>query len=301
MIETANAEAVSLPGHDLDYRLGTTGCLTINSDVTGETTMMLMTTSLMRDAGALICLLGLMAAVSADEWGTVSGRIQVRGTVPSSQVLDITRDEEFCGQFRLKDQSVQVNDQNKGLANAVIWLYTKDEIPVHPSRKDISQPVVMDNLNCVFKPRMVPLRANQMLHVTNSDPVPHNVSVYARRNLPVNLQVPDDEPLKKSFVKAELLPVRVDCSTHAWMRAYLIITDHGCVAVTDDDGRFEIPNVPYGDWEFRMWHERPGYLNEITIDGTPRELKRGTLNVSVNADSIDLGEIQVAAEAFLEE
>lgn len=264
--------------------------------------MQLMTISPTHILRIALVLAGSSFSVSqAEDWGTVSGRITVSGDVPGQQVLQITRDAEFCGSFKLKDQSLQVNPENKGLANAVVWLSSKEAVPVHPSRTDISKPVLMDNRKCVFVPRMVPLRANQMLHVTNSDPVPHNVSIYGRRNLPVNLQVPDDEPLKKSFAKSELLPVRVDCSTHAWMRAYLLITDHGCVAITDEDGRFEIPNVPFGDWEFRMWHERPGYLNDVTIDGTAQTLKRGTVKVSVNGADNKVGQIEVMAKHFEEE
>lgn len=276
--------------------------LTITRDVTTGTIMMFMTTATWRTLACLfsVCVLA-MAAADAEEWGTVSGRITVNGDLPKVQALQITHDEEFCGPFKLKDESLQVNAENRGLANAVIWLYTKQQIPVHPARQDVSKPVVMDNRNCLFVPRMVPLRSGQFLHVTNSDSIPHNVSIYARRNLPVNLQVPDNEPLKKSFEKPELLPVRVDCSSHSWMRAYLVITDHGCVAVTDEDGRFEIPNVPFGDWEFRMWHERPGYLNQIAIDGAAKTLKRGTLEISINQPSVKVGQVQVNADLFVQE
>lgn len=276
--------------------------LTITRDVTIGTIMMFMPTANWRNWARLSMAFVLAtSAAEADDWGTLSGRITVSGDLPEIEALQITHDEEFCGQFKLKDESLQVSAENRGLANAVIWLYTKETIPVHPSRQDVSKPVVMDNRNCLFVPRMVPLRAGQFLHVTNSDSIPHNVSVYARRNLPVNLQVPDNEPLRKSFDKPELLPVRVDCSSHAWMRAYLLITDHGCVAVTDADGRFEISNVPFGDWEFRMWHERPGYLNEISIDGVPKTLKRGTLKISIDEPSVKVGEVQVNAELFAKE
>lgn len=264
--------------------------------------MQLMTTSSSRFIGiALISFGMILPSAASDDWGTVSGRITLSGDVPPMLPLQITRDEEFCGSFKLKDESLKVNPENNGLANAVIWLSSKQPVPVHPSRADISQPVLMDNRNCVFVPRIVPLRTTQVLKVTNSDSVPHNVSIYGRRNLPVNLQVPDDEPLKKSFAKSELLPVRVDCSTHAWMRAYLLITDHGCVAFTDKDGRFEIPNVPHGEWEFRIWHERPGYLNEVTIDGKAQLLKRGTVKVSVSGAENNVGHIEVEAKHFEEE
>lgn len=90
--------------------------------------------------------------------------------------------------------------------------------------------------------------------------------------------------------------MRVDCSIHPWMHAYLIITEHPYSVVTDQEGRFEIRNVPLGEWEFKLWHERPGYLR--TVHGREKvELKRGLLKVTVQ-EQTDLGTLKVPVADF---
>lgn len=241
-----------------------------------------------------VCLL-VWQPVEAQDWSSLQGRFVVSGDVPQPQRLEITRDEEVCGRIGLMDESLLVHAENRGLQNVVIWLASKGDIPVHPSLQAVPKPVRMDNKDCRFVPRMLQLRTEQVLQVTNSDPVVHNVAVYARRNQPFSLVIPEDKPLERSFPKSELLPIRVDCSIHAWMRAYLLITEHPYAAISDSDGRFRIEKLPPGEWEFRIWHERPGYLPKFTTQGQVRELQRGTISLQITADNQDLGELQIAA------
>ncbi|MEZ6130824.1 MAG: hypothetical protein R3C59_19310 [Planctomycetaceae bacterium] len=241
-----------------------------------------------------VCMATNVSA-TAQEWTTLTGQFVVSGDVAQPEKLEITRDEEFCGQHGLVDESLLVNPDSHGLQNVVIWLSSKTDVPVHPSRQAAPKPVQLDNKDCRFVPRIVMLRTNQVLQSTNADPVVHNVAVYARRNQPFSIVVPEDKPLERSFAKSELLPIRVDCSIHAWMRAYLVITDHPYAAVTDQDGRFSIADVPQGTWEFRTWHERPGYLPEVTLDGKRTELNRGTLELTLSTPEHDLGRVTITA------
>lgn len=238
------------------------------------------------------------ATCEAQEWTALKGRIAILGEVPEVVALEITRDEEVCGAHGLVDESLVVHPQNHGLRNVVIWLSSKEVVPVHPDFAKAPVPAKLDNVNCTFQPRIVTLRTNQILQSTNSDAVAHNVAVYARRNQPFSIVIPDGMPLERAFSREELLPIRVDCSIHAWMRAYLIITEHPYSAVTDADGKFEIPNVPNGNWEFRFWHERPGYIKSVKMADRELELKRGTVPLSLNGKVKDLGELRIGADQF---
>ena len=46
------------------------------------------------------------------------------------------------------------------------------------------------------------------------------------------------------------------------------------MAVSGDDGTFEIKNIPAGKHEFQFWHEAAGYLKNVQFkggnDGSPR-------------------------------
>ena len=47
----------------------------------------------------------------------------------------------------------------------------------------------------------------------------------------------------------------VVCNIHPWMKAYILSLDHPYMAVTGEDGTFEIKNMPAGQHEFQFWHE----------------------------------------------
>ena len=256
-----------------------------------------------RSGYRVICATMLAATLStgsanSEEWSTLKGRIVFPGDIPAQVPLVITRDEEVCGGIGLLDETLIVNKQNRGLQNVVVWLSSKTEVPVHPSLMDRSKPVRLDNKDCRFVPRIVPIRTKQVLQCTSTDPVSHNVAVYARRNQPFSIIVPKGEPLERTFRREELLPIRVDCSIHAWMRAYLVVTEHPYAAVTDSNGRFTIKHVPRGKWQFRFWHEMPGYLDTLN-DGTQAvELARGTWELDLNTAEHDLGELTVNETQF---
>jgi hypothetical protein len=53
----------------------------------------------------------------------------------------------------------------------------------------------------------------------------------------------------------------VKCDYHPWMIAYWMILDHPYAAITDKDGKFTIENLPEGDHELVIWHEKVGYID----------------------------------------
>ena len=48
--------------------------------------------------------------------------------------------------------------------------------------------------------------------------------------------------------------MRVGCSTHQWMRGWIVSTDEAS-AVSAADGSFTIADVPPGTYQLRVWHE----------------------------------------------
>lgn len=237
----------------------------------------------------------------ADDWTTIRGRIVSSSDAPQRPLLEITRDEDFCGPFELRNDALLVHPENRGIKNVAIFLRTKKDVPVHPSYADSAEtPVQLDNKGCQFVPRMQTLRTGQTWKAISTDTIPHNVAVYGRRNDPFSEIVPQGGALEKTFSQAESVPIRVDCSIHAWMRAYLVITDHPYAVVTNENGDFELRNVPQGTWTFRFWHERPGYVKSLTHKGETQKLKSGTWELDVSGDILDLGDLTVDAATFEE-
>ena len=249
-----------------------------------------------------LCGLGTSSKCCAEGWTTIRGRIVYSDGVPETPLLEVTRDADYCGPFELKDEALVVHPKNRGLRNVAIFLRNKTPVPVHPMYMETAQaPVALDNNKCQFSPRMQTLRTGQTWEASSTDTIPHNVAVFAQRNDPFSQIIPRGKTLKKVFAMPESRPVKVECSIHAWMRAYLIITDHPYAAVTDENGEFEIAHVPQGTRTFRFWHERPGYVKSVMHDGTRRKLKSGNWTLDVTGDVLDLGDLTVDAEMFQED
>ena len=247
----------------------------------------------------LVVVLLTNSTVTAQDaaWGTLRGRFLFEGPLPAVEKLQIERDSEVCGLTGLVDESLVIHQENRGLQNVILWLESKTPVPVHPDYlNNAPKPARLDNNGCRFEPRVVQLRTGQSLELRNSDPVAHNAAAWLKRSTPFNEVIPIGQSTQRIIRKAETLPARVDCSIHAWMRAWLVVLDHPYSAVTDKDGRFELTNVPAGQWRIRMWHERPGNLTELEQDGRPQTLDKGALTLTIPADGeLDLGDLKLTA------
>ena len=98
----------------------------------------------------------------------------------------------------------------------------------------------------------------------------------------------------------ETLPTRVVCNIHPWMLGYVLIRDNPYMAKTDATGKFTIKNLPVGKWQFQVWHERAGYLQNATIAGKDAGWKRGRFEIEIKAGENHLGEVKVPARVLLE-
>jgi hypothetical protein len=56
------------------------------------------------------------------------------------------------------------------------------------------------------------------------------------------------------------------CSIHPWEAAWLVVTGHPYVALSQTDSSFFLRNLPVGKWTFRLWHERARWLTQVTLD-----------------------------------
>jgi hypothetical protein len=74
----------------------------------------------------------------------------------------------------------------------------------------------------------------------------------------------------KKFDSVEV-PIRFKCDVHKWMGAYTGVFNHPFFAVTNDQGAFEIKNLPPGNYVIEAWHEKYGpQTQNVTITGPSR-------------------------------
>ncbi|MEM8679012.1 MAG: hypothetical protein AAGF97_06655 [Planctomycetota bacterium] len=238
------------------------------------------------------------STLQAAEWGNLKGTLQFDGAAPSAARLTVNKDTEVCGKEDLYDESMVVGENN-GLANAVIYLYLGrgDTVDVHPDYESTATSLVeMDNKTCRFEPHVAAMRTSQTLLIKNSDPVGHNTKVDSA-NQGINPIIPANESVEFQFKDAERRPLPVSCSIHPWMKGWLVVKDDPYFAVTAADGSFEIKNLPVGEWEFQMWHEKAGYLKSVET-AMGKASKKGRVKVEIKAGDNDLGEVAVPAALF---
>lgn len=188
--------------------------------------------------------------------GTISGHVMFEGKRPKSEVINMSEDAD-CSKLHktpVYDQSLVVNS-NGDLAN--VFVYIKHGLE-GKTFKTPAEPVILDQKGCWYTPRVLGIQTRQILRVINSDPVTHNIHPMAKENRAWNQsQDPGAAPLRRYFIHSEIM-IPVKCNVHAWMRAWIGVLDHPYFSVTSRDGRFEIPNLPPGDYTIEAWQEKLG-------------------------------------------
>ena len=79
------------------------------------------------------------------------------------------------------------------------------------------------------------------------------------------------------------------CDFHSWMKAYHLPLDHPFGAVTDENGNFEIADLPVGDHEFVVWHESAqGQLVERKLKVAVQAGENPPLEIPYSVDKLQL-------------
>jgi hypothetical protein len=230
------------------------------------------------------------AAVST--WGNLTGKFVYDGPELTQARLAITKDEQVCGKHDLKDESLVVDPSSKGLKNVVIFLADKKAAIYPDFEETASDKIKFDNDHCRFEPHILPLRTSQTLEIHNSDPLAHNSNLTPLGDRPFNNLISENNAVSYQFSKQQNQPVMVTCSIHPWMKGYVFPRDNPYVAVTGDDGSFEIKNLPAGKHEFQVWQEAVGGL------AAQSDWKKGKFKYDIKEGDNDLGTIQVSSALF---
>ncbi|MDA0807777.1 MAG: carboxypeptidase regulatory-like domain-containing protein [Planctomycetota bacterium] len=201
------------------------------------------------------------AVISDGPPGSLVGTILLDGPKPNLAPLvgkgASKVDSTVCGAAEaIPDESLVVGD-NGGLANVFVYLTKKPkgvefDIPE-------TQPF-LDQQACIFKPHTLVFWSGVEFELKNGDKVAHNIDAKPASNGGFNENMPPGASVRKSFRNTESLPFQSTCAIHPWMRFWTLVVDHPFYAVTDAEGKFEIPNLPPGKHKFRVFQERASQL-----------------------------------------
>lgn len=195
--------------------------------------------------------------------GAFTGRIVITGPRPQLPPLTTRAGKT------VPDESLLLS-KDGGLANAVVYLRNRPAPwqPTDPPR----EPVEIRAEDDAFRPRMSLIRVGQSLRIRAPLKESTNFKLYPRKSNGFNVLVKPNEfkDWPPPFTESEPLPLAIDSNLHPWCKAWLLALDHPFAAVTDANGRFAIHDLPTGEHEFVLWHERSGWLiRKLRVSAEP--------------------------------
>ena len=181
-----------------------------------------------------LAALTLTHAQAPGPTGTLEGRVTYSGPAPPPIAV-----AESGG-----EQKVLHLDRQGGLRFAVIALPDIRAAAGKPTGES-----VVDQRGFGFVPRVLAVRAGQLVRFTNSDSANHNVR--SRDPNPANafnLATADSRSVETHRFAATTLdrPVVLSCDIHPWMAAWVYGFENDAFAVTGTDGTYRIDGLPVG-------------------------------------------------------
>ena len=63
-------------------------------------------------------------------------------------------------------------------------------------------------------------------------------------------------------------------------------------------GRADVAHLPVGEWNFQLWHEKAGYLQDVRLNGQQVTGKKGVYTWKVGPGENRILSVQVSAKVF---
>jgi hypothetical protein len=190
--------------------------------------------------------------VSVQDGGTIRGTVKWQGAVPHLVASEINKDPEVCDPLGQKHRDLErlLVAPSGGVANTVVFLRNVRrgkamDLPV--ARRSLNQK------NCRYEPHVLLVPVQATLTVKSSDPLLHTVhmSGSADYNLPFTAK---GQEITRPMTREGIVSLRCNAG-HVWMNGEMIVAKNPYYAVTDEDGSFELTQVPPGQYEIVAWHE----------------------------------------------
>ncbi|MEJ2230867.1 MAG: carboxypeptidase regulatory-like domain-containing protein, partial [Nitrospirales bacterium] len=230
---------------------------------------------------------GLVALFAQTAWsydeikvtngGSIQGKVTISGEKPRPMAFNLVTipDPVFCGQistgtgWRLVDDFIIGPD--KSLKDVVVFL--KEIVKGKPF--DIPK-VRIESIDCEFLPFVNVLRDKDEITVVNMDPVEHDIQGYEtarergarvlfNRPLPMNpfhevlgifgkKHLPGEPMVEKIHLRKGRNVFVMQCGFHPYMFSWGLVVENPYYAITPEDGKFEITDVPPGEYLLTAWH-----------------------------------------------
>jgi plastocyanin len=184
------------------------------------------------------------------ETAAIQGRVSISGAQQKLKPLPVFKSRAFCG-ATVRNETLLIGADG-GVENAVVRLR-----PL--GRKTTVEPeaITLDNKQCAFTPHVQIATLGSELLLKNSDPILHTVHARMGNETLFNVGLPKWRHVMKRLDRAGV--IRIHCDVlHTWMSAAIVVTDTPYFALTDKSGHFKLDQLPAGEYDIEVWHERLG-------------------------------------------
>lgn len=188
--------------------------------------------------------------VEVKDGGTITGKVTVvnKDKIAPIKPAEVTVNQDACGPT-IESDVLEI--QGTGLKNALVYL---EDIEKGAAGKPGTPTVTMEK--CRFVPHVQWAVRGATLGLKNADPHAHGPHVYVHDNTNATIDKMTLEPgASRELALNRSGLMRINSDTHTWMQAWLYVSPHPYVALTDATGAFKIENVPPGRYTMIVWHE----------------------------------------------
>lgn len=237
--------------------------------------------------------------ISVTNGGTIRGKVTITGETPRPMAFNLVTipDAVYCGRistgtgWRIVEDFIIAEDGS--LKDVVVML---DDIK---KGKPFDLPKVrIDAIDCDFLPFVNVLRDKNEITVINMDPIEHDIQGYEtarergarvlfNRPLPMNpfhkvlgllnshKHMAGEPMIEKIHLRKGRNIFVMQCGFHPYMFSWGVVVKNPYYAITKENGKFEISDVPPGEYTLKVWHAgMKQYLERpvtITSKGTLTE------------------------------
>ena len=241
---------------------------------------------------SIVCILGIPSSwaytdIPVENGSAIVGQVTMQGPKPDPLAYNLALfpDPAFCGQistgtgWRLYDH-FQVSPDG-ALKNAIVILEG-----IHQGKPFDIPEATVEAKDCIFLPSVMAVRNKQEIRFFNMDPVVHDVQMYEtapngssvifhrplRMNPYHSLEKPLDhdhrrgEPLVDvfQFTKGRRIFL-AECGQHPYMQTWGLSVTNPYYAITDQEGRFSITDIPEGVYSLIAWHPWIGGILHMKV------------------------------------
>jgi plastocyanin len=187
------------------------------------------------------------------------------------------------GQVEITNSLNRTVQKHKDYSGVVFWLEPVDGSAFTAIAPRTVKVIQMDKH---FTPHVVAIPVGGTVDLPNEDPFWHNAfSNFSGEPFDIGLYAPGTSR-SHTFRHAGI--VRVFCNIHSTMSAIIAVLPTPYYVVTPEAGKFDMPNVPPGEYGLRIFYER----------ALPANLKFLERRITVSGVGLDLPLISISETGY---